>query len=60
MHGNAKSVQSPPSPQADRTWNTPEAIARHREMTPEQRLRAAIALSQAALRFAQAPHTRGG
>ncbi len=37
-----------------RTWNTPEDIARHREMTPEQRLRKAIELSRAALRFASA------
>lgn len=36
------------------TWNPPEAIAEHRAMTPEQRLRKAIALSQAALRFAGA------
>ena len=36
------------------TWNSPEAIAEHRGMSPEQRLRKAIALSQAALRFARA------
>jgi hypothetical protein len=43
---------SPRGPQ--RTWNTPEDIARHREMTPEERLRKTIKLSQAALRFAAA------
>lgn len=37
-----------------KTWNSPEAIAEHRAMTPEQRLRKAIALSQAALRFTRA------
>ena len=37
-----------------KTWNSPEAIAEHRAMSPEQRLRKAIALSQAALRFARA------
>jgi hypothetical protein len=36
------------------TWNTPEDIARHREMTPEERLRKTIKLSQAALRFVAA------
>lgn len=40
------------------TWNTPEAIARHREMSPEERVRKMIALSQAALRFASAPRRR--
>jgi len=38
-----------------RTWNTPEDIARHREMTPDQRIKKAIELSRAALRFATAP-----
>ena len=37
-----------------KTWNSPEAIAEHRAMSPEQRLRKTIALSQAALRFARA------
>lgn len=37
------------------TWNTPEAIAQHREMTPEQRLRKTIELSRAVLRLARAP-----
>lgn len=39
---------------ARRTWNTPEDIQRHRLMTPEQRLRKAIAVSRAALRLAAA------
>ena len=47
-----------PTQAADSTWNTREAIARHRAMSPEQRLRKAIALSQAALRFARAPGRR--
>ncbi len=59
MQTNPTPAQPPPKPPAQGTWNTPEAISRHREMTPEQRLRAGIALSQAALRFARAPHTRG-
>lgn len=37
------------------TWNSLEAIAEHRGMSPEQRVRKAIAISQAALRLAQAP-----
>lgn len=37
-----------------KTWNTREAIAEHRAMSPEQRLRKTIALSQAALRFSRA------
>jgi hypothetical protein len=36
-----------------RTWNTPAAIARHAEMTPEERVREAVELSQVALRFAR-------
>jgi hypothetical protein len=42
-----------------RTWNTPEDIERHREMTPEQRIKKAIELSRAALRFAAAPPANG-
>ena len=37
------------------TWNTPQAIAEHRAMSPEERVRKTIALSQAALRFGAAP-----
>lgn len=36
------------------TWNSPAQIARHRAMTPQERLRKAIALSQAAIRFSRA------
>jgi len=55
METKAK-VPQPESPSnAEATWNTPEAIAEHRAMSPEQRVRKAIALSQAALRFASAP-----
>jgi hypothetical protein len=46
-YGSAVSDQS--------TWNTADAIAEHRVMTPEQRLRKAIQLSRAALRLARAP-----
>jgi len=42
-----------PSPR-QRTWNTPEQIARHRAMTVEERLRRTIELSRAAIRFSQA------
>jgi hypothetical protein len=44
---------------AQRTWNAPEDIERHRRLTPEQRLRKTIALSRAALRFAAAERTHG-
>jgi hypothetical protein len=39
---------------ADQTWNTPEWIARHRAMTPGERIELAVALSRTALQFAQA------
>lgn len=39
---------------AQRTWNAPEDIERHRLLTPEERLRKTIAVSRAALRFASA------
>jgi hypothetical protein len=40
--------------QRGETWNDAEAIARHRAMTPSERLALAIEVSRAALRFAQA------
>jgi hypothetical protein len=40
--------------QRGETWNDTEAIARHRAMTPSQRVALAIEISRAALRFAQA------
>lgn len=51
----------PPSAEGDEqgTWNTPEAIARHRLMAPEERLRRAVELSRAALRFAGAQRADG-
>jgi hypothetical protein len=39
--------------QRGETWNDTEAINRHREMTPSQRLALAIEASRAALRFAE-------
>jgi len=36
------------------TWNDTEAINRHREMTPSQRVALAIEASRAALMFAEA------
>ncbi len=45
---------APRDPASQRTWNSPEQIAEHRGLTPAQRLREAIELSRAALRFAQA------
>lgn len=36
------------------TWNDAEAINRHREMTPSQRVTLAIEVSRAALRFRDA------
>jgi hypothetical protein len=41
------------------TWNDTEAIDRHREMTPEQRVALAIEVSRAALRFAEAGRRAG-
>jgi len=43
---------------AARTWNPPDVIADHRRMTPEQRVRKAIEISRAALRFARAPRPK--
>jgi adenylate kinase len=40
--------------QRGETWNDTEAINRHREMTPTQRVALAIQISRAALRFAHA------
>ena len=50
-----------PSAEGDEqgTWNTPQAIARHRRMSPEERLRCAVELSRAALRFAGAQRADG-
>ncbi|HZI91560.1 MAG TPA: hypothetical protein VFD31_08030 [Thermoleophilaceae bacterium] len=41
------------------TWNSAAQIAEHRAMTPEQRLRKMISLSQAALRFSRAERVDG-
>jgi hypothetical protein len=40
--------------QRGETWNDTAAIARHRAMTPSQRVALAIEISRAALRFAHA------
>jgi hypothetical protein len=47
---------SKPTPPAggQRTWNSPEAIARHRAMTPEQRIKKTVELSNQALKMARA------
>ncbi|HEX2071315.1 MAG TPA: hypothetical protein VHF90_06690 [Thermoleophilaceae bacterium] len=37
-----------------KTWNTPEAIARHRAMTPGERIKKASRLSDQALKMARA------
>ncbi|MDQ3719911.1 MAG: hypothetical protein M3350_03890 [Actinomycetota bacterium] len=42
------------------TWNSPDAIERHRDMTPEDRFRAAADLSRAALRFRDAERVDAG
>ena len=44
--------------QRGETWNDTEAIARHRALTPSQRVALAIEISRAALRFAQAERIR--
>jgi hypothetical protein len=38
--------------QRTNTWNDPRSIARHRELSPAERIRLAIEASRAALRFA--------
>jgi hypothetical protein len=40
--------------QRGETWNDTEAINRHREMTPSQRVALAVEASRAALMFADA------
>ena len=37
-----------------RTWNTPQQIAEHREMSVEERIKRCIELSRAALKFSNA------
>ena len=37
-----------------RTWKSPEQIARHRAMSAAERIKLCVELSQAALRFAAA------
>jgi hypothetical protein len=37
-----------------KTWNTPEAIARHRALTPGERIKKASQLSNQALKMARA------
>jgi hypothetical protein len=39
---------------SQRTWNTPEAIARHRRMTPGERIKKTSQLSNQALKLARA------
>jgi hypothetical protein len=39
---------------SDETWNTPEAIERHRAMTPEERIHLMVKVSNAAMKFAAA------
>jgi hypothetical protein len=39
---------------AQKTWNTPETIARHRAMTPGERIKKASQLSNQALKMARA------
>ena len=41
--------------QRGETWNDTEAINRHRQMTPSQRVALCIEISRAALRFRDAP-----
>jgi hypothetical protein len=47
--------KSQPSERVEaKTWNSAEDIARHRAMTPQERWRRTISLSQAAQRLARA------
>lgn len=50
---------APASARQGQTWNSPEQIAEHRAMTPEQRLRKMISLSQAAVRVSRAERVDG-
>lgn len=43
-----------------KTWNTPEAIARHRAMTPGERIKKASRLSNQALKMARARRIDAG
>jgi hypothetical protein len=47
--GNKRRIGSP-----KQTWNTPEAIAKHRAMTPEQRIKKTVEVSQQAMKMARA------
>ncbi len=42
-----------------KTWNTPEAIARHRALTPEQRIKKTVELSRQAIKMARARRLDG-
>jgi hypothetical protein len=53
-HRNVVSPESELPSQRGETWNDAEAIARHRAMTPSQRVALAIEISRAALLFAYA------
>ena len=48
------SSDKPQDGSVQKTWNTPEAIARHREMTPGERIKKASQLSNQALKMARA------
>ena len=55
--GGTSGIRDLPS-QRGETWNDTEAINRHREMTPSERVALAIEASRAALLFAEAKHLR--
>lgn len=42
-----------------RTWNTPEAIGRHRQLSPGERVKLAVEVSRMALKFAHAGRPDG-
>jgi len=44
---------------ARRTWNTPDAIARHRTMTPAERIKKVVKLSREARKLATARRVDG-
>jgi hypothetical protein len=44
---------------SQRTWNTPDAIARHAAMTPGQRIKKTAELSRQAIKMARARRVDG-
>lgn len=50
----ATRANKPHGDSSQKTWNTPDAIAKHRAMTPGERIKKASQLSNQALKMARA------